>query len=430
MIVNRVWRWHFGQGLVRSVDNFGKLGRASLAPGAARLAGDPVHRRRLVAQDAAPANHALAGLSDEHGLERAGRADRSREPAALAHAAASDGSRGAARLAPGRERAARLDDGRDAARDRRRFRICPSRASSRNPALYQSTRRSVYLPVLRSALYDVFQAFDFPDPAVPNGDRATTTVASQALFMMNGPIVEQCLPSAWPRSCLSDASRTDRDRLQRACRRILGRPAAPDEIVGMGVVPRRAIKPRRRWPAKARNGADAWPGRDSAGPCCRPTSSSTSIDRCRSPREPIDDDSTPAVRAASARCPDGNGSAQLGAGFGGARPVGDAGRGVAGGRQPARAPAAALPAEGEAGHHAVHVRRPVAPGHVRSQAAARARQRPSACRPRSARACVSFPNRMGNLVGSPFRVPPARRERALDQLALPAPGASGPTTSA
>ena len=24
--MNRVWRWHFGQGLVRSVDNFGKLG--------------------------------------------------------------------------------------------------------------------------------------------------------------------------------------------------------------------------------------------------------------------------------------------------------------------------------------------------------------------------------------------------------------------
>ena len=54
------------------------------------------------------------------------------------------------------------------------------RGVARNPALYQSARRSVYLPVLRSALYDVFQAFDFPDPAVPNGDRATTTVASQA----------------------------------------------------------------------------------------------------------------------------------------------------------------------------------------------------------------------------------------------------------
>src|SRR5262249_10980063 len=26
VMVNRIWRWHFGQGLVRSVDNFGRLG--------------------------------------------------------------------------------------------------------------------------------------------------------------------------------------------------------------------------------------------------------------------------------------------------------------------------------------------------------------------------------------------------------------------
>src|SRR5205814_2496711 len=26
VMVNRIWRWHFGQGLVRSTDNFGKLG--------------------------------------------------------------------------------------------------------------------------------------------------------------------------------------------------------------------------------------------------------------------------------------------------------------------------------------------------------------------------------------------------------------------
>ena len=35
---------------------------------------------------------------------------------------------------------------------------------------YDFPRRSVYLPVLRSMLYDVFQAFDFPDPSTPGGD--------------------------------------------------------------------------------------------------------------------------------------------------------------------------------------------------------------------------------------------------------------------
>jgi hypothetical protein len=61
--------------------------------------------------------------------------------------------------------------------------------NNRNYDKYESQRRSLYLPVVRSALYEVFQAFDFADPSVPNGDRATTTVAPQALFMMNGKLV-------------------------------------------------------------------------------------------------------------------------------------------------------------------------------------------------------------------------------------------------
>ena len=32
-------------------------------------------------------------------------------------------------------------------------------------------RRSVYLPVIRSGLYDVFQAFDFADPSTSSGKR-------------------------------------------------------------------------------------------------------------------------------------------------------------------------------------------------------------------------------------------------------------------
>ncbi len=83
--------------------------------------------------------------------------------------------------------------------------------------------------MLRGALYDVFQAFDFPDPAVQSGDRATTTVASQALFMMNGPIVGRASEHL-AEMLLDEAGLGDRDRLQLACRRILGRPAVPDEL--------------------------------------------------------------------------------------------------------------------------------------------------------------------------------------------------------
>jgi hypothetical protein len=37
--------------------------------------------------------------------------------------------------------------------------------------------RAVYLPVIRSSMYDVFQAFDLPDPSTSNGDRNSTVVA-------------------------------------------------------------------------------------------------------------------------------------------------------------------------------------------------------------------------------------------------------------
>ena len=54
---------------------------------------------------------------------------------------------------------------------------------------YDRSRRAVYLPVVRSSMYEVFQAFDFADPSTANGDRNATVVAPQALFMMNGSVV-------------------------------------------------------------------------------------------------------------------------------------------------------------------------------------------------------------------------------------------------
>jgi hypothetical protein len=99
---------------------------------------------------------------------------------------------------------------------------------ARKPELYQSNRRSVYLPVLRSALFDVFQAFDFPDPATMNGDRATTTVASQALFMLNHELVEKCA-ARLADAMLAQASADDNDRFDVLAQTVLGRAVVEDE---------------------------------------------------------------------------------------------------------------------------------------------------------------------------------------------------------
>ena len=64
-----------------------------------------------------------------------------------------------------------------------------SNTSRRGGADYDLPRRAVYIPVVRSSMYEMFQAFDLPDPSTPNGDRNSTVVAPQALFMMNAPLV-------------------------------------------------------------------------------------------------------------------------------------------------------------------------------------------------------------------------------------------------
>ena len=61
--------------------------------------------------------------------------------------------------------------------------------TSKDGTKYDTTRRSVYLPVVRNHLYDFFELFDFPDSATPQGDRPTTTIAPQALLALNSPLI-------------------------------------------------------------------------------------------------------------------------------------------------------------------------------------------------------------------------------------------------
>jgi hypothetical protein len=53
------------------------------------------------------------------------------------------------------------------------------------PEMLSSNHRSVYLPVVRGSLPDMFQLFDFADPNSLVGKRDETTIPSQALFLMN-----------------------------------------------------------------------------------------------------------------------------------------------------------------------------------------------------------------------------------------------------
>jgi hypothetical protein len=97
-----------------------------------------------------------------------------------------------------------------------------------DPVAYATNRRSIYLPVVRSALYDVFQVFDFAEPSVSSGERQTTTIAPQALFMMNSRLVaEQTRLLA--ASLLSNERLDDAGRLERLWLAAYSRPPREDE---------------------------------------------------------------------------------------------------------------------------------------------------------------------------------------------------------
>jgi mono/diheme cytochrome c family protein len=226
VIVNRVWQHHFGEGLVRTPDNFGTLGERPTHPElldwlAARFVQDgwslkKLHKLMLLSatyQRSTGHDPRAAQLDPDNRM--LWRFHRRRLPAEairdsmLAVAGTLDRTAGGSLLANGN------------------FEYI-NNEHSRGEVRYGSTRRSVYLPVIRNNVYDFFQAFDFVEPHVPTGRRATTVVAPQALFMMNNLfVVTQA--KAFGESLLKQQG-TDEDRIRAAYPRAFGREATADEV--------------------------------------------------------------------------------------------------------------------------------------------------------------------------------------------------------
>jgi hypothetical protein len=93
---------------------------------------------------------------------------------------------------------------------------------------YSSRRRSLYLPVVRNNVYGVFQLLDFPDPATASSDRSTTTIAPQALLMLNSDLVVEAAAGLAERVTAADTD--DRQRVSRIYEIAYGRPASAREV--------------------------------------------------------------------------------------------------------------------------------------------------------------------------------------------------------
>ncbi len=87
--------------------------------------------------------------------------------------------------------------------------------------------RSVYLPVIRDRVLEPLTLFDFADPSVVTGDRATTTGPAQALYFRNAPFVIRQAEALAERLCTVEGG--DARRVNRAYRLAFARPPTDQE---------------------------------------------------------------------------------------------------------------------------------------------------------------------------------------------------------
>ncbi len=232
VMANRVWQHLFGQGLVSSVDNFGVTGEA------------PSHPELL---DYLATRFVREGWSVKK-LVRAlvlSRAYQLGSEAPAANLAADPGNRLVWRHSPRRldaeeirdamlSAAGTLDLARPKASHAKDFKVMelPNNsplAKQIEEAAFTSKHRSVYLPLLRGLTPRPLEVFDFAEQGMVTGSRDTTTVATQALYLLNDPFVRQ-QALALAHRLLRRTDLDDPSRIHLAYRLALSRAASAKEI--------------------------------------------------------------------------------------------------------------------------------------------------------------------------------------------------------
>ena len=255
VMVNRIWLLHFGEGIVSTPDNFGNTG----AP--------PSHPELLdwlatefVAQGwSIKAMHRLILTSTAY--RQSSRID----PSAPAHARAKQADPGrspalAAADAPARGRAAPRRDARghrDVESPRCTARPCRSWSGADGevvaPDDAAGLRRSIYLKVRRSQPLTLLQSFDQPVMETNCTRRGVSTVASQALNLLNSDILTKQAKAFAARV----ESEAPDDPAEHAVRLALGRPATDRERSRARRLPDRPGRPPRPVARRTKTRTDA-----------------------------------------------------------------------------------------------------------------------------------------------------------------------------
>jgi cytochrome c553 len=226
VMVNRVWGWHFGEGIVRTPDNFGRMGERPTHPELL----DYLSRRFVESGWSMKSLHREIMLSNAYQMTSDGAEQVEKDPenrlfsrfpvrrldveevrdALLAVDGSLDLTMGGT---------LQTGFGTDSENSNNRLSLNPEKV----------TRRTVYLPLRRANLPSLLNLFDFGDATTVTGKRASTNVAPQALFMMNSEFV-QARSTSLAKTLMEKASLSPRERIESAILKVLNRPADAGEV--------------------------------------------------------------------------------------------------------------------------------------------------------------------------------------------------------
>ncbi|MEE9240229.1 MAG: DUF1553 domain-containing protein, partial [bacterium] len=227
VMVNRIWKWHFGEGLVRTPNNFGKMGEPPSHPELI----DYLARRFIDDGWSVKKMHRLIMLSSTYqmsGETRKGNIEADPENRLLSRF-----NRRRLDVEQIRDGLLAMDGtldltmggtlqsgfGTDGENSNDRLSLDPEKIN----------RRLVYLPLRRANLPGLLNLFDFGDATTSAGKRPRTNVAPQALFMMNSEFIaarSRNLAEEFLKAYPNDPER----RVERAYLRVLNRSPQPGEV--------------------------------------------------------------------------------------------------------------------------------------------------------------------------------------------------------
>jgi hypothetical protein len=229
VLVNRLWKHHFGEGIVSSTDDFGAMGKAPSHPALLDwLASELIDRGWSI-----KALHRLMVTSRTYRMTSVLQGSEERlDPAnAFLH------RMNVRRLEPEAIRDALLSTsgrlkstmyGPSVPVHLTSFMEGRGRPAQSGPA-DGGGRRSIYLGVRRNFLNPMFLAFDAPVPFSTMGRRNVSNVPAQALILLNNPfVVEQA--RLWAERAMAGPARTTRERAQELFRTAFAREASAEEV--------------------------------------------------------------------------------------------------------------------------------------------------------------------------------------------------------